>query len=155
MTTREEERRRLRRDLHDGLGPTLAALNLQAGAVRTLIPQDPDEATALVTEWRSTLRAVIADIRRLVYDLRPPALDELGLIGAIREQATQYSTSCRDEWRADADGSARSSPSVTRRGRGSCISYCPGGTCQCGAPRASPHLPYPSLARRRAPSLDH
>jgi signal transduction histidine kinase len=92
VTTREEERRRLRRDLHDGLGPTLAALNLQAGAVRTLIPQDPDEATALVIEWRSTLRAVIADIRRLVYDLRPPALDELGLIGAIHEQATQYST---------------------------------------------------------------
>jgi signal transduction histidine kinase len=92
VTTREEERRRLRRDLHDGLGPTLAALNLQAGAVRTLIPLDPDEATALVTEWRSTLRSVIADIRRLVYDLRPPALDELGLIGAIREQATQYST---------------------------------------------------------------
>jgi len=92
VTAREEERRRLRRDLHDGLGPTLAALNLQAGAVRTLIPQDPDEATVLVTEWRATLRAVIADIRRLVYDLRPPALDELGLIGAIREQATQYST---------------------------------------------------------------
>jgi signal transduction histidine kinase len=92
VTTREEERRRLRRDLHDGLGPTLAALNLQAGAVRTLIPQDPGEATALVAEWRTTLRAVIADIRRLVYDLRPPALDELGLLGAIREQATQYST---------------------------------------------------------------
>jgi signal transduction histidine kinase len=92
VTTREEERRRLRRDLHDGLGPTLAALNLQAGAVRTLIPQDPAEASAMVAEWRTTLRAVIADIRRLVYDLRPPALDELGLIGAIREQATQYST---------------------------------------------------------------
>ena len=92
VTAREEERRRLRRDLHDGLGPTLAALNLQAGAVRTLIPQDPAEATTLVTEWRTTLRAVIADIRRLVYDLRPPALDELGLIGAIREQAVQYST---------------------------------------------------------------
>jgi signal transduction histidine kinase len=92
VTAREEERRRLRRDLHDGLGPTLAALNLQAGAVRTLIPQDPAEATVLVTEWRTTLRAVIADIRRLVYDLRPPALDELGLIGAIREQSAQYST---------------------------------------------------------------
>jgi len=91
VTTREEERRRLRRDLHDGLGPTLAALNLQAGAVRLLIPQDPAEATALVVEWRTTLRAVIADIRRLVYELRPPALDELGLIGAMREQAAQYS----------------------------------------------------------------
>jgi signal transduction histidine kinase len=92
VTAREEERRRLRRDLHDGLGPTLAALNLQAGAVRALIPQDPLAADALVAEWRTTLRAVIADIRRLVYELRPPALDELGLIGAIREQAAQYST---------------------------------------------------------------
>ncbi len=92
VTTREEERRRLRRDLHDGLGPTLAALNLQAGAVRALIPQDPAQASALVTEWRTTLRAVIADIRRLVYALRPPALDELGLVGALREQAAQYST---------------------------------------------------------------
>ena len=92
VTAREEERRRLRRDLHDGLGPTLAALNLQAGAVRTLIPQDPEQASALVAEWRSTLHAVIADIRRLVYELRPPALDELGLVGAIREQAAQYRT---------------------------------------------------------------
>ncbi len=92
VTTREEERRRLRRDLHDGLGPTLAALNLQAGAVRALIPQDPAQASALVAEWRTTLRAVIADIRRLVYALRPPALDELGLVGALREQAAQYST---------------------------------------------------------------
>src|SRR6266851_659423 len=92
VTAREEERRRLRRDLHDGLGPTLAALNLQAGAVRTLIPQDPAQASALVAEWRTTLRAVIADIRRLVYALRPPALDELGLVGALREQAAQYST---------------------------------------------------------------
>ena len=92
VTAREEERRRLRRDLHDGLGPTLAALNLQAGAVRKLIPQDPSAADALVGEWRTTLRMVIADIRRLVYELRPPALDELGLVGAIRQQAAQYST---------------------------------------------------------------
>lgn len=92
VTAREEERRRLRRNLHDGLGPTLAALNLQAGAVQVLIPQDPEQATAQVKEWRATLHAVIADIRRLVYDLRPSALDELGLIGSLREQAAQFST---------------------------------------------------------------
>jgi signal transduction histidine kinase len=91
VTAREEERRRLRRDLHDGLGPTLAALNLQTGAVRALILQNPAEASAMVMEWRTTLRGVITDIRRLVYELRPPALDELGLLGAIREQAAQYS----------------------------------------------------------------
>ena len=93
VTAREEERRRLRRDLHDGLGPTLAALNLQAGIVRHLITADPAAADALVGEWRTELRAAIANIRRLVYELRPPALDELGLIGAIREGAAQYTVS--------------------------------------------------------------
>jgi signal transduction histidine kinase len=85
VNTREEERRRLRRDLHDGLGPTLAALNLQADVIRNLISSDPAAADALVVEWRTELRAAIANIRRLVYELRPPALDELGLVGAIRE----------------------------------------------------------------------
>ena len=92
VTAREEERRRLRRDLHDGLGPTLAALNLQAGTLRTLMTQDIEAANVLVTEWRGHLRKVIGDIRRLVYELRPPALDELGLVGAIKEQAAHYSS---------------------------------------------------------------
>jgi len=86
VTTREEERRRLRRDLHDGLGPTLAALNLQVGTLRTLIAHNPVAADALVVEWRVHLRKVIADIRGLVYALRPPALDELGLLGTLRDQ---------------------------------------------------------------------
>lgn len=90
VNTREEERRRLRRDLHDGLGPTLAALNLQVGVIRSLISSDPVAADALVVEWRTELRAAIANIRRLVYELRPPALDELGLVGAIREGAAHY-----------------------------------------------------------------
>jgi len=73
VTTREEERRRLRRDLHDGLGAQLAGLNVQAGALRRLIPTDPDAADELVVELRDELRSAIADIRRLVYDLRPPS----------------------------------------------------------------------------------
>jgi len=93
VTTREEERRRLRRDLHDGLGPTLAALNLQVGSLRTLIVHNPVAADALVVEWRAHLRKVIADVRSLVYALRPPALDELGLLGALREQINQYRSS--------------------------------------------------------------
>ncbi|HEX9438121.1 MAG TPA: GAF domain-containing sensor histidine kinase, partial [Roseiflexaceae bacterium] len=93
VTAREEERRRLRRDLHDGLGATLAALNLQAGTLRSLMVRDPAAADALVVELRTEIRAAIADIRRLAYDLRPPALDELGLVGAIRARAAQYHTS--------------------------------------------------------------
>jgi signal transduction histidine kinase len=90
VATREEERRRLRRDLHDGLGAQLAGLNVQTGTLRRLIPRDPDAAEELVVELRDELRSAIADIRRLVYDLRPPTLDDLGLVEALRQLAERY-----------------------------------------------------------------
>ena len=90
VATREEERRRLRRDLHDGLGAQLAGLNVQAGTLRRVITQDPAAAAELVAELREELRGAIADIRRLVYDLRPPALDDLGLVEAMRQLAERY-----------------------------------------------------------------
>jgi signal transduction histidine kinase len=90
VATREEERRRLRRDLHDGLGAQLAGLNVQAGTIRRLIPSDPAVADELVVELREELKGAIADIRRLVYDLRPPALDDLGLVEAMRQLAERY-----------------------------------------------------------------
>lgn len=84
VIAREEERRRIRNDLHDGLGPTLASLQLQLGALRTLIRTHPDRADVAVNEMRADLSAATAAIRQLVYDLRPPLLDELGLVAAIR-----------------------------------------------------------------------
>jgi two-component system NarL family sensor kinase len=92
VLAREEERRRLRRNLHDTIGPTLSALSLRAGAVRNLIQEDPAAAQEGMNELRQHIQSVITDIRRVVYDLRPPALDELGVIPAIREQAQQFST---------------------------------------------------------------
>ena len=90
VTAREEERRRLRRDLHDGLGATLAALHLQAGAIRTLMRHDLASADGEMLDLQAEIRSAIADIRHLVYALRPPTLDELGLVGAIRQYAAQY-----------------------------------------------------------------
>ncbi len=84
VTSREEERRRLRRDLHDGLGAQLAALIMQTGAIRSRLHSDPAAADQSLRELRDELRVALDDIRRLVYGLRPPALDELGLIGALR-----------------------------------------------------------------------
>lgn len=92
VTAREEERRRVRRDLHDGLGASLAALNLQAGELQRLIRSNPDEAERQVEQLREEIRAAISDIRRLVYGLRPPALDELGLVEALRARAAQTSS---------------------------------------------------------------
>ncbi|MDQ3855578.1 MAG: GAF domain-containing sensor histidine kinase, partial [Chloroflexota bacterium] len=90
VTTREEERRRLRRDLHDGLGPQLAAQTLKVGSARSLYPRDPAAADELLAKLEADMEAALTDVRRLVYNLRPPALDELGLAGAIREAAAQY-----------------------------------------------------------------
>lgn len=87
VTAREEERRRLRRDLHDGLGPQLATQTMAAEAARDLISTDPRRAEVLLNELIEQTQAAVADVRRLVYELRPPALDALGLLGALRTQA--------------------------------------------------------------------
>ncbi|MDP8939578.1 MAG: GAF domain-containing sensor histidine kinase [Actinomycetota bacterium] len=90
VSAREEERRRLRRDLHDGLGPQLSSQTLTIDAVRALMRRDPDAAEDLLVDLKTQAQDAISDIRRLVYALRPPALDDLGLIGALRETAAQY-----------------------------------------------------------------
>jgi two-component system NarL family sensor kinase len=87
IEAREEERRRLRRDLHDGLGPTLAGIVLRLDAAAGLVSTDPARAERVLAALKAETRAAVDDIRRLVYDLRPPALDELGLLGAVRQQA--------------------------------------------------------------------
>jgi len=92
ITLREEERRRIRRDLHDGLGPALASLTFKLDAARNLLRRDLDRADALLASVTDTTQTAITDIRRLVYDLRPPVLDQLGLCGAVRELAVQQQT---------------------------------------------------------------
>ena len=84
VIAREEERRRIRNDLHDGLAPTLSSLQLQLGALYKLIRSNPDQAEAIARDLREDLPSATAEIRQLVYDLRPPMLDELGLVGAIK-----------------------------------------------------------------------
>jgi signal transduction histidine kinase len=91
VTAREEERRRLRRDLHDGLGPTLAGVALGLDVAIAGMDRDPEEAKTLLRDLKAETAASIADVRRLVYDLRPPALDELGLVTALRQQADRVS----------------------------------------------------------------
>lgn len=87
VTAREEERRRLRRDLHDGVGPSLASITLKLDAARNLLPRHPGAVDELLTELTTQTQNAIADIRRAVYDLRPPALDELGLVPALQAHA--------------------------------------------------------------------
>jgi signal transduction histidine kinase len=83
VTAREEERRRIRRDLHDGLGPQLASQTLTLTAARRMLQENPQAADELLEEAIKHAQTATDDVRRVVYDLRPPALDDLGLVGAI------------------------------------------------------------------------
>lgn len=102
VTAKEEERLRLRRDLHDGLGPKLAALGLKLDAARSLITTSPDRSADLLTAVKDDIRTTIDDVRRLVYGLRPPALDELGLVGAIRECVARFDAPDSPEFAVDS-----------------------------------------------------
>jgi two-component system, NarL family, sensor kinase len=90
VAAREEERRRLRRDLHDGLGPILTAVTLKADAARSVLAAAPDRADGLLAELRGDAKQAIGDLRRIIYDLRPAPLDELGLLGALGEQVDRF-----------------------------------------------------------------
>lgn len=104
VLAREEERRRLRRDLHDSLGPSLGAITLRIETARNLMAAHPDRADELLEATTADVAAALADVRRLAHDLRPPALDELGLVAAVQEQARRLSNATLSvEVRADDD----------------------------------------------------
>jgi signal transduction histidine kinase len=90
VTAREEERRRLRRDLHDGLGPTLASFALKLEGARKLVRRKPEDAEVLLSRLTEQTQNTVMEVRRLVYGLRPPALDDLGLVAAVRQQAESH-----------------------------------------------------------------
>lgn len=80
VAAREEERRRIRRELHDDLGPTLSGIALSAAALATRTG-DP-EACQLHQE----LRMAVEQSRELAYGLRPPVLDDHGLVAALHDR---------------------------------------------------------------------
>ena len=90
VATREEERKRLRRDLHDGVGPALAAILLKLQAAQSR--REETERNVILAEIREETKAAITEVRRVVDDLRPPAIDEVGLVAAIRQRAAALST---------------------------------------------------------------
>jgi signal transduction histidine kinase len=87
VLAREEDRRRIRRDLHDGLGPVLGGVAMRLDAAGNAVRTDPETAHRLVIQSRAEITEALSDVRRLVHGLRPPALDDLGLLAAVEQQA--------------------------------------------------------------------
>lgn len=92
VVAREEERRRIRRDLHDGLGPALSGVVFRLESAKLLVERDPAAAVDHIGATSDHVQDVVADVRRLVHDLRPPALDDRGLVGALQQHAESVST---------------------------------------------------------------
>ncbi|AJY74852.1 sensor histidine kinase [Paenibacillus beijingensis] len=86
---REEERREMRRNLHDDIAPRLAAMRLTASVASDWIRKDPEKAMEILTKFKADISETVDEIRGIVYDLRPHALDELGLVGAVRQRVEQ------------------------------------------------------------------
>jgi signal transduction histidine kinase len=104
VNEREDERLRIRRDLHDELGPMLAAQGLKLSAARQVIRSKPEKAESLVDEVIRQSQQTVADVRRLVHGLRPPVLDQLGLVEAVRDLARNHSGGPALEIIAPSDG---------------------------------------------------
>ncbi|MDA0769602.1 MAG: histidine kinase [Chloroflexi bacterium] len=86
----EEERRRISRELHDGLGPSLASIGNNIRACQYIIRTDPERCEGQLEEIAQGLKGHIQGIRELIYDLRPLALDQLGLTGAVKQQVERF-----------------------------------------------------------------
>jgi signal transduction histidine kinase len=87
----EEEKRRVSRELHDGLGPSLAAIGNRIRACQYVVRADPQHAERQLAEIAASLKVHVQEVRALIYDLRPSALDQLGLAGATRQALDRFS----------------------------------------------------------------
>ena len=104
--TREEERARLHADLHDDLGPTLAALGFLASAASTALDSSAATARELLARLETKAQATAGRVRELAYDLRPPELDRLGLVALIKERVEVKDGPLQVVVGADLDGAA-------------------------------------------------
>ena len=89
-TAQEEERRRISRDLHDGLGPSLASIGNRLRVCQSMVDTDPYRAKEELEEIATGLKGHVQEVRELIHDLRPLALDQLGLAGAIEQEVARF-----------------------------------------------------------------
>ena len=86
----EEERMRIARDMHDGPAQSMANLVLQAEIIERLIARDPQMVVTELADFKNGVRGVLDDTRRLIFDLRPMTLDDLGLVPTLRKFVAEF-----------------------------------------------------------------
>ena len=139
VEAREEGRRRLGSDLHDGVGHQLAGLARQSERASALLRHDPDAAQKQIEEIKTKLDHSILQVRQLAHQLYPPELELLGLVGAIQERLQSSS----DFSFLIQDGLSRSSAKAAYRDRKRCLLHRHGNSDQYCQTCWSPYLHHP------------
>ena len=85
IKAQEDERLRVSREIHDGPAQEMANLIYQASICERLVDTRPEEAKAGLQELRRQIRTCLADVRQIIFDMRPMSLDDLGLVPALRQ----------------------------------------------------------------------
>ena len=92
IKAQEEERYRMSREIHDGPAQDMANMLIQTSIVEKLMDKDMEEAKRTLRELRSQIKECLGSVRQIIFDMRPMALDDLGLVPALRHHSTN---SCR------------------------------------------------------------
>ena len=104
VTSREEERRQIRRELHDGLGPALAGISLGLETAGRVAERDAYAAARMLNDLRGDAADCVDEVRRIVSDLHPPVLDDAGLLGALERQAELLTSRSDGRLEVSVDG---------------------------------------------------
>lgn len=92
IQAQEEERKRLSRDIHDGPAQMLANVLMRSGLIeKTFAQQGPEKAMVELAQLKDMVRGALTEVRRIIYDLRPMALDDLGLVPTLRKYVSTIS----------------------------------------------------------------
>ena len=127
----EEERRRISRELHDELGPSLAAIGNRLRVYQSKIRTDPDGTEQGLNEITTSLKGHVREVRELIYDLRPMGLDQFGLLAALSQHSERFMQDTGIETSLATSGNVVLDPPR----RSHCISYSPGVCEQCSEAR--------------------
>ncbi|WP_376776799.1 MULTISPECIES: sensor histidine kinase [Sporosarcina] len=92
IQAQEEERKRLSRDIHDGPAQMLANVLMRSGLIeKTFVQKGPDNALRELSQLKESVRGALSEVRRIIYDLRPMALDDLGLVPTLKKYLSTIS----------------------------------------------------------------
>ena len=92
IQAQEEERKRVAREIHDGPAQSMANLVLRTEVVQQILKEDKDQAINELDDLKDIVRSSVKDIRKIIYDLRPMSLDDLGLVPTLRKYIDDFTT---------------------------------------------------------------